>query len=328
MQSIVYQSLIKGYKLAIVNTPAKRGDYGWALPYVENNWWGCESREEALTVASLVNEEGVRRGELLSEHGVNKWQELPEKVKQANPPILIVADELAAQLNAPAVPGGLKKEIRETNPKFIKMAQDYLEAKLLTAVLNNIVAVHRAVGIRVAYLTQRPSKTEGFPPELKSLLPHRIMLGSTPSEADKVMAYRDPKKVPDIPPWIQSDPNAALGCGAADLEGQSPVVIKGYFATSEKYMEELRRNLGNGDNALLRVRPTTAQIRTHVPLINEQIDDAEEATPSKLDAGGFGRDGRDDADKDELKGAAKAAKQLAMDAALAAKEKRAAELFG
>lgn len=330
MQSIVYQALIKDFQLAIINTPAKKGDYNWALPYVEDNWWGCESRTEALTVAALVNEEGVRRGELLSKYGVNKWQELPENIKAANPPIFLVADELAAQLNAPNVPSGLKKEIKETNPKFIKMAQDYLEAKLLTAVLNNIVSVHRAVGIRVTYLTQRPSKTEGFPPELKSLLPHRVMLGSTPSESDKNMAYRDPKKVPDIPPWIQSDSSAARGCGAADLEGETPQVIKGYFATSEAYEDALKKRLGAGSPSLERVRPTEAQIKLHVPVINESIDDFDDDDdddePRRPTPQGFGRDGRDVADKDELKGAAKAAHQGAMEAALAAKKKRAAEL--
>lgn len=165
VQSIVYQALIKGYRLAVIDTPAKKTDFSWAKPYVHDHWWGCDdagtSVAEALTVATLVDEEGKRIGELLNSHGVGKWQDLPAAVKKANPPILVVADELANLLSKPTIPAGLTKEAKAL-PEFVRMAQDYLEAKLLTLKLNALVAVHRAAGIRELYLTQRPSKTEGL----------------------------------------------------------------------------------------------------------------------------------------------------------------------
>lgn len=278
VQSIVCQALVKGYRLAVIDTPAKKTDYSWAKPYVEDHWWGCDddgtSVAEALTVATLVDEEGKRMGGLLEEYKVGKWQELPEEVKKANLPVLVVADELANLLNKPRVPGGLTKEAKAL-PQFVRMAQDFLEAKLLTLRLNSLVAVHRAAGVRELYLSQRPSQTEGFPPSLKSLIPHRVQLGPTPSDADLAMAFRDPRRVSKLPPNIAADPVASRGAGVAHLDGSDPVFIKGYYAPNAVFEAFLRKHLGPGDPSDARVRPTAAQIAKHVPRATEEegIDD-------------------------------------------------------
>ena len=293
VQSIVCQALIKGYRLAVINTPAKKTDYHWAKPYVEDNWWGCDdsgtSVAEALTVATLVDEEGNRLGRLMEEHRVGKWQDLPEDVKRDNPPVFVVADELASLLNKPNIPGGLTKEAKEL-PQFVEMAQNYLEAKLLTLRLNSLVAVHRAAGLRELYLTQRPSKTEGFPPELKSLIPHRVLLGPTPSEADVGMAFRDARRVGRVPANVAVDPAASRGAGIAHLDGSEPAVIKGYFATSEDFQTLLKKHLGPGDPSDARVRPTAEQIDKHVPkAAGEDFDDKPAVSAPAGERGPSGR---------------------------------------
>lgn len=285
VQSIVAQALIKGYRLAVINTPAKKTDYTWAKPYVYNNWWGCDDQgtsvAEALTVATLVDEEGKRMGALLEQHRVGKWQDLPEEVKKANPPVFVVADELANLLNKPNIPGGLTKEAKAL-PQFVQMAQDYLEAKLLTVKLNALVAVHRAAGVRELYLTQRPSKTEGFPPELKSLIPHRVLLGPTPSEADVAMAFRDAKRVSRVPNNVAVDPAASRGAGIAHLDGSEPVVIKGFFAPGSEFEKLLQKHLGKGDPSDSRVRPTAEQIARCVPKASgDEFDEDEQPLDTK-----------------------------------------------
>lgn len=327
VKALVCQFLIKGFRLAVIDTPAKKTDYAWAKPYVEDHWWGCDdsgtSVSEALTVATLLDEEGKRMGALLNEYGAEKWQDLPEQVKKENPPVLVVADELANLLNKPTVPSGLSKEAKEL-PQFMQMAQDYLEAKLLTVKLNSLVAVHRAAGIREMYLTQRPSRTEGFPPELKSLIPHRVQLGPSPSDADIAMAFRDAKRIPRVPTNVAIDEDAARGCGIAHLDGSDPVVIKGFFGKASEFEKLLREHLGPGDPSDARVRPTAEQIDRCVPradgtLEEEDGDDepmsfGEERLPSgkpvsSLDpkfgpvAAEYGEDGK------RLRGAAAAAAQ-------------------
>lgn len=280
VMSIVYQALVKGYRLAVIDTPAKKTDFAWAKPYVEDHWWGCDdagtSVAEALTVATLLDEEGKRLGELLAEHGVGKWQDLPAAVKlrRENAPILVVADELANLLSKPTLPAGLTKEAKQL-PEFVRMAQDYLEAKLLTLKLNALVAVHRAAGMRELYLTQRPSKTEGFPPELKSLIPHRVLLGPNPSESDVLMAFRDRKRIPPVPANVASDSEAARGAGIAHLDGSDPAVIKGFYAPASEFHKHLLRALGSGDPSDGRVRPTADQIARCVPRADggEELED-------------------------------------------------------
>lgn len=277
IQSMVYQAIVKGYRLAVINTPAKKTDYSWAKPYVHDHWWGCDDQgtscAEALTVATLVDEEGKRMGALLEQYSVGKWQDLPEGVKKANPPVFVVADELANLLNKPNIPSGLTKEAKAL-PQFVQMAQDYLEAKLLTVKLNALVAVHRAAGLREAYLTQRPSKTEGFPPELKSLIPHRMLLGPTPSDSDVAMAFRDAKRVVRVPGNIASDAIASRGAGMVHLDGEDPAVIKGFFAPNATFEEMLRKHMGPGDPSDARVRPTAEQIARCVPRVDgDSLDD-------------------------------------------------------
>lgn len=282
IESVVYQALIKGYQLAVIDTPAKRGDFGWAKPYVHDHWWGADdtgtSVAEALTVATLIDEEGVARGDLTNEYGVTKWQELPPQVKQAHPPIIVVADELAHLLNKPNVPSGLPKEAKEL-PEFVKMAQNYLEAKLLVHRLNNIVAAHRAFAIRVLYISQRPSKTEGFPPELKSLLPHRVLLGTTSSLSDNRMAFRDERRIPPVPDNVRTDAIASTGVGIAHLDGFDPTVIKGFYASPDQFEQHLRANLGPGDPSDARVRPTADQISRCVPRIDGDNIPDDDSTP-------------------------------------------------
>lgn len=329
VQSLVCQALVKGYRLAVIDTPAKKTDFSWAKPYVEDHWWGCDdtgtSVAEALTVATLVDEEGKRMGALLDEYGVGKWQELPPEVKQANPPIFVVADELANLLNKPKIPSGLTKEAKEL-PQFVQMAQDYLEASLLTLRLNALVAVHRAAGVRELYLSQRPSLTEGFPPSLKNLIPHRVLLGPSPSDSDLAMAFRDPRKVSRMPTNVASDPGASRGAGIAHLDGTDPVVMKGFYASNADFEAFLRKHLGPGDASDARVRPTAEQVAKHVPRadgtgdLNDGEDGSfavgEERLPSGRPASSldpkFGPVAPAfDANGKPLRGAARAAAQLA-----------------
>lgn len=324
VQSIVYQAIVKGYRIACINTNAKKTDFAWLKPYVQDHWWGCDdigtSVAEALTVATLVDEEGKRLGELLDKHKVGKWQELPESVKKANPPVLLVADELAALLNKPTLPAGLSKEAKGL-PQFVQMAQDYLEAKLLTLRLNGIVAVHRAAGIRELYLSQRPSQTEGFPPSLKNLIPHRVLLGPSPSEADLSMAFRDARRINRLPVNVASDPIASRGAGIAHLDGTDPVVMKGFYASNADFELHLRKHLGAGDPSDKRVRPSAAQIEKYVPRADGEGGLDDDPPPAPVRAGERMPSGRPaseldpkfgpvksfDADGNVLKGAAAAA---------------------
>ncbi len=324
VQSVVYQALVKGFRLAVINASAKATDYSWVKPYVQDHWWGSSdegtSVAEALTVASLVDEEGNRLGELLNKHGVGKWQELPEAVKKANPPILVVADELAALLNKPTVPAGLTKEAKQL-PQFVQMAQDYLESKLLTNKLNRLVAVHRAAGIRELYLSQRPSQTEGFPPSLKNLIPHRVLLGPSPSDSDIKMAFRDERRITRIPPNVAADEVASRGAGIAHLDGTDPVVMKGFYASTADFEKHLVRLFGPGNPSDARVRPTAAQIEKHVPRADGEAGLEDDPPPAPIRAGEKMPSGRPaseldpkfgpvrsfDADGNVLKGAAAAA---------------------
>lgn len=275
-QAILFSALARNWQIALINTVDKATDFIWAKPFVKEHLWGCDSVAQSVTVAKLVIEEGERRGELLSTYGASKWQELPAHVRADNPPLLLVADELAALLTADPLPSGLSKEMKEL-PEFIKMQQDMLESKLLATALSKIPAVYRAAGIRVIYLTQQPNERYGFSTKLKGNLPHRIMLGVNPSQAEKGHAFRTPEKVPDVPKNIAQDSSLSRGVGLAHLDGQEPVVFKGFYAPLEDYLSEAKRR---GFPTTSRPAPSAAQIERLVPQIGDGMPEEED---------GFGR---------------------------------------
>lgn len=271
VQSIIYNALARGFRLALIDSVDKKTDLEWAKPYVEPHMWGCETVAEAVVVAKLVNEEGARLGELLAKHGVSKWQDLPKDVKskRENAPLLVVADELAALLTADPMPPGLPKEVKSL-PEFVKMQQDLLEAKLLSTTLSQGPAVYRAAGIRYAYLTQQPNERYGFSTKLKGNLPHRFMLGVSPSSAEKAHAFRTPEKIPDVPAHIATNHKAARGVGLVHLDGHQPAVFKGFWAPLEDYVEAIRQL---GAPTTSEPRPTAEQIARLVPRIDAFADD-------------------------------------------------------
>jgi len=306
--SIIFSLLKRGYWLGLINAPQKATDFMWAKEYVHENWWGCDSSAEAATVAKLVHQEGVRRGELLKQYDATKWQELPADVREANPLIVLIADELAAQLQKEPEPKALPKD----HPDRVAVVQANLESDILQLTLSKIPAEMRAAGIRVFYITQQAQLNFGIGPKMKVNLPHRLLLGSKPSAQQKTHAFQVPEKVPDVPEYISSDDMANKGVGITEFEGQEPSVFKGYFAKTSEYLAHLQK--------LSRVKtshpkPTPAQVSACVP----RLDDADEVTEYLSDTSGFGQDGRDVADRDTLKGAAKAAHDSALAAAMAAK---------
>lgn len=262
-QALVFSALALGWRLALINTVDKATDFAWAKQYVSDGFWGCDSLAQSVAVAKRVNEEGERLGRLLSKHQVSKWQELPRSIQQANPPLLLVADELAALLVAPKLPPGLSKEMREL-PEFVKMSQTVLESGLLVSALSNIPAVYRAAGIRVMYITQQPNQNYGFNTTLKGNLPHRAMFGLNPSLPERGHAFRAPEKVPHVPKNIAQDASRGRGVGLVHLEGQEPAVFKGFYAPLDRYISEAQRR---GFRVSANPAPTQSEINRLVPSI-------------------------------------------------------------
>lgn len=264
VQSIVFSALARNYTLALINSVDKATDFAWAKHLVADGMWGCDSLAQAVAVAKRVGEVGERRGVLLSEHGVSKWQDLPASVRAENPPMLLVADELAALLTADPLPAGLPREVKAL-PEFVQMQQDLLESKLLATSLAKIPALYRAAGIRVIYLTQQPNERYGFSTKLKGNLPHRVILGTNPSPAEKAHAFRTPEKVPDVPGNVANDSGQARGVGLAHLDGAEPAVFKGYFAPLDAYISEARRR---GFPTTLNPAPSESEIARLVPRVD------------------------------------------------------------
>lgn len=312
VNAIVYGALARGHQLAILDVPHKAVDFEWVKPWVRENGWGCESTAAAVTVAQLVYTEGRRRGQVLRQHGVQKWQDLPAAVRRTMPIITLVADELTGLFAADPIPKSLPKD----HPVRLEAEQRAAERDLLRAVITKIPAEMRAAGIRLVLATQQAQSNTGIPPSVKINLPNRVLLGAQATKQARGHAFANPDAVPWVPEWIAEDEKAAKGVGVAEFEGQSSTVFKAYYASTDEYQRRLR---ALGVPQATNPEPTAEQIAKFVPRLDDTLDDDDDRPTSRLDTeGGWGeRDGRD-APEPRLRGAAAAAHALRVDADRAA----------
>lgn len=311
INGFIYSALASGHEVAVIDVPHKKADFEWMKPFVREHGWGCDSLDQALTVVSLVYEEGQRRGQLFDEYGVKKWQDLPDDVRRENPILTLIVDELSGLLTKETIPKSLPKD----HPMRVEAEERAAARDMLTVMLTKLPAEMRAAGIRLLYATQQAQANTGIPPAVKLNIPNRILLGANPSKQQRGHAFATPEKAPEVPEYIIEDAAASRGVGVAEFEGQPSVVFKSFFAPDDAFDRALR---AMGVRTASRPEPTAAQIDRIVPRLDE--DEPQGRPASRLDSeGGWGeRDGRDAPDP-KLRGAAAAAHQLRVEAAQAAR---------
>lgn len=316
INALITGALERGYELAICDVPHKAIDFTWVEEFCRPGGFGCASPEATLTTLRMVYEEGERRARLLAQYGAQKIQELPDGVRPQ--PILVVLDEVTAMFGLEDVPKGIPK----THPLVQEALQKNLVVQMIKKYVAKIPAEMRFVGIRIVVATQMAQANTGISVPLKTNLANRMLLGANPNEAARGHAFLDPRSAPYVPENVKSDDKAARGVGVAEFEGQAPAVFKSYFAPYEKYREHLfALGVPTTDDA----RPSASQITRYTPSLDDEVDDG--PPPSRLDAGGFGVDGRD-VPEPRLRGAAAAAHELAVQEALFRKEQASRGLSG
>ena len=177
-----------------------------------------------------------------------------------------------------------------------------------------IPAEMRFAGLRIVVSTQMAQAKTGFGGPLKANLAHRVLWGANPSESARGFALSDPRGAPRVPEWIRSDEAAARGVGVAELEDGAPTVVKGYFATTAQMRAHL---LDVGVPRCEHPEPTAAQVAAHTPSLDDTADSPRALSRLEIE-GGFG-DVDDTTGADGLKGAARAAHELAASAAAASR---------
>lgn len=307
INAILADQLASGASVVVLDDAAKAVDFLWMRDMCRPGGWGCDSLAGAVAALAMVYEEGRRRAEVLARTGYVNWLDMPDGERFT--PLFVLVDEVSALLVTDKVPTGI--------PKTHPLVQEVLETNLLKVTLGSliskIVAEQRFVGVRMVLSTQVTNANTGVPPSLRAKIGHKLLMGSNPSRSARAQMFSDETAVPTVPANVQADPEASRGTGASDLEGAAPRIVKAFFASTGDYRRELlRRGVPTTDHPA----PTGAQIARYAPSL--QDEGSEDRPPSRLDGGGFGgADGRDVADRDRLRGAARAAHEHAVQMAQA-----------
>lgn len=232
---IIAGALAAGAELAIFDVPQKAVDFDAWRPFVRRGGWGATSFEENAVALQELYLEGQQRAETLRRYGAKKLADLPDDMKSQMRPVLIIVDEYTGLLSRAAVPKALDYE----HPLRIEAEGRNLAIDLISSYVDKIAAEMRFVGFHLVIATQVASTQTGISTALRSNLPNKILWGARATDGNRKLIFRDPTSIPDVPPHIATDETIARGVGAAELEGQRSVVLKGYYASEEQLIQTL-----------------------------------------------------------------------------------------
>ena len=300
INSLIAGALAAKYELAVIDVPHKAVDFAWMRDFVRPGFWGCDSIEEAATVATLVYEEGQRRAKLLATHGVTKLAELPASIRPR--PIFVIMDELSGLFQMDDIPRGIPKD----HPLVVSAIDQNATRAILIGITLKLAAEMRFVGIRLLLSTQVANQTTGIPPKLRNLLSNKLLQGVNPTEATRKQVFNDPSLVPKVPGNIRADSTISKGVGVLEMEGADPVVYKGFYASTKDYRAMLE---SLGTPTTVSPKPSATDVARIVQPITDSDGD-EPPSPMAPEHGGFGRNERYTPRQDGLSGAAAAAHDL------------------
>jgi hypothetical protein len=239
INALIAGQLAQGADIAIIDDESKSIDFTWCKPYVHENWWGCNSKSDALTVLHLVQEEGDKRAKILKKYNVENWLKLSQKFPEsAFKPIFVVLDEAQILLQPPKE----LKALKNVNPaKYLQNEKERGEADSLFFEVSNTVSKYRFVGIRMVISTQVASKNTGIGTALRNKISFNLLQGSDPTLSQIRLAFSDPDSVPKIAKNITDDSDASKGVGTFKMEGGGSGIYKSMYAD----IKELKKMLQN-----------------------------------------------------------------------------------
>lgn len=320
INSLIYGALKAGMQLAVCDDKGKRVDFQWCRPWVMDKGWGCDGYAYCTAVLTYILQIYERRMQIIEREGKVNWWELPDGLREENPPILLVCDEIA-QWAAPIQVPSMAKD----NPAYIKANWEKGIRGMNLILLRQVSQKVRAAGIFFLFATQSPTLPNGLDPSTKQNLAP-LLLGDRVKKDVREHSLSDPTGTPTPPENLISE-GVAQGVGVAELTGQEACVFKGVYADGKgltwpdilkSHLVESRPPEGDSNSG----HWAWEDVCAYVPYAAEKPDDGlapdpDDREPSRLETeGGFGVDGRDVADRDQpLKGAAAAAHVSAIEAA-------------
>lgn len=320
INSLIYGVLKAGGQIAICDHKPKSVDFKWCRPWVMDKGWGCDGPEYCAATLQHILDICDYRAKIISDYGKENWWQLPDAVREKNPFILLVCDEIAQWAAPVTVP-----KMDKGNPDRIKLeykatinASNYIR-------LLSISQTVRFTGIGFLFASQSATRQNGLDPSMRTNCTGKLLVGESVSDDIRKQVLQSPKEAPRVPENVKEQ-GVGKGTAVAEISGQTSYVCKSFFEATEtqSWSDILREHLsadypapGNMESG----HWTWEEVVNTIPTAASKPDDGsmyeDDEPEGRLESeGGFGVDGRDVADHDApLKGAAKAAHVSAIEAA-------------
>ena len=315
INNLIYSAITAGCQLIICDDEDKAGDFKWCRDWVMEKGWGCDGIEYCAAVLEHVLDLYKQRSDVIKRYSKMNWWGLPDSVKEENPPILLVCDEIAQWAAPLTSPAGLSKD----NPTRIKIEYEKGIHAMSYLALRRISQKARSAGIFFLYATQSATSVNGLDPSVRTNLASKILIGAKVSDPIRDNVLNDSKSAPKVGENIIKE-GRSIGTGVAELVGQEACVYKGFYDEDKDkglewgdilraHLQETNPPSGNSESG----HWTWEEVLNQIPAAAEKPDDGglydtNDEDNDHFPTDGFGVDGRDVADADvPLKGAAAAA---------------------
>lgn len=232
-RSVLYGAAIKGSDIYIVDPSKSAADFQFIRPYAKGIFITVADSAAAL---KAIYHQVEQRRDVNAKYGVGSYLELPDEIRP--PPITLMIDEFTSLITADKVE---RREIDDPELEAERLAQlaDANDRRTIGAFTGKLARESRSAGVTVLLGTQKlmAASMEGIAGggDLKANL-SRILLGST-SPGDRMSALRSFDSAPDIGSPIP------IGRGIWESIESVGQVIQGWYATSDRFTEEMAKRL-------------------------------------------------------------------------------------
>jgi energy-coupling factor transporter ATP-binding protein EcfA2 len=146
MRQIILSALNHGHNVTVIEPMRRGGDYRVFEPWLTDL---VTDRSAAVGSLLALDAEVTRRIQMLHDHGVNRWDELPQSERVR--PITVVVDEFAYLVHYQRVPRSLDAD----DEYALEVRQHNAEAERAAFLVKKIVHRARFAGVHLVIATQR-----------------------------------------------------------------------------------------------------------------------------------------------------------------------------
>lgn len=232
INTIIADTIAKGYEQAYVDLANKSTDFYWCRPWCHERYWGGEGLIQGAGVLNRIardfSEEG-ERGRAWRANAWQNWKDIPDWAKRKYPRLFVIVDEYTTLVDGAQTVKNIGNPEKVLPAVFEEQFHGLARHDIIKSV-RTLLRTGRAEGCTLVLATQTINQQSGLGPTTRDLFGNRIAQGPNPSDSLVNGVFHDIKALAPVPASIKNDPKTSKGVGRAEIAGAQGRVFKTFWA--------------------------------------------------------------------------------------------------